>query len=601
MKYANRVKTTTTTVGIGNITVGAAATRYRPLSDLTIGSDKVVIMIEDESGTDWELSECTILSATTFSRDTVIHGSAGPGVKVNFSAGTKTVICTVAAVQLDGFLTEVSLGALSQPLPAYLGANSAGTPGNTDLFAVARGGALLGATFTAVATAVHQLWTSSLETQVAIASTASLPLDFSVHNRRRLVCTATPSAITAPTLFATVGNGFSCKISNLSGVDITLTGITVRPSGSVIPNGASADVYATGGSIYADLYGIAAAAVAAVAPGQVTGLTAGTATESTQPLTWAAPATGTAPFTYKVEVSADSGTIWATAAAAVSGATAYTVTGRTASTSYQYRVSATNSAGTGLASAIVTASTAAAAATVPGQVTGLVAGTSTDTTQPLSWTAVSGATGYKVERSAAAANIWAVVVANTGSTGTTYTVTGLTASTSYDYRVSAINGAGTGPVSATVTKSTAAASGGGIAPFTATAKANFPLTLGPAASDYMWHDITTNGSPTITAVVFAVSTSNTIAPTTSIAQGTTPKGKWMGAAENYSGGTNWLIMNTQIISYSEAATDYYFWIRVTDSAGGVYWFCHTAPISIGTGVANTFTSTTTPTPQVVGA
>lgn len=93
----NRVKTTTTTTGTGNITVSAtAAARCLPLSSIATGK-QVAMMIEDEAGTDWELSLCTILTTTTFSRDTVLNGSAGAGTKVNFAAGTKTVFATMDA------------------------------------------------------------------------------------------------------------------------------------------------------------------------------------------------------------------------------------------------------------------------------------------------------------------------------------------------------------------------------------------------------------------------------------------------------------------------------------------------------------------------
>ncbi|MBD8531493.1 MULTISPECIES: hypothetical protein [unclassified Massilia] len=92
----NRIKTTTSTTGTGNITVSAgAAARCRPLSDIAVGR-QVAMMIEDESGSNWELSLCTILTATTFSRDTVLNGSNG-GSKVNFGAGTKTVFATMDA------------------------------------------------------------------------------------------------------------------------------------------------------------------------------------------------------------------------------------------------------------------------------------------------------------------------------------------------------------------------------------------------------------------------------------------------------------------------------------------------------------------------
>lgn len=100
----------------------------------------------------------------------------------------------------------------------------------------------------------------------------------------------------------------------------------------------------------------------AVAPGAVTGVTAGTATSTTQPLTWTAPTTGTTPFTYTVGFRLGSSTGAYTQAATNISGTSYTVTGLTASTAYDYSVTANNVTGTpGAAGLLGDASTAAGA------------------------------------------------------------------------------------------------------------------------------------------------------------------------------------------------------------------------------------------------
>lgn len=103
------------------------------------------------------------------------------------------------------------------------------------------------------------------------------------------------------------------------------------------------------------------------------------------------------------------------------------------------------------------------AATVPGAPTGLTLGTATATTQPISWTAPasnggSALTDYVVQYKENSSGTWLTFTDGVG-TGVSTTVTGLTASTSYDYRVAAVNVVGTSSYTATSTGSTAAADG----------------------------------------------------------------------------------------------------------------------------------------------
>ncbi|MEW1568003.1 glycoside hydrolase family 18 protein [Streptomyces sp. NPDC093509] len=88
----------------------------------------------------------------------------------------------------------------------------------------------------------------------------------------------------------------------------------------------------------------------------------------------------------------------------------------------------------------------------PAVPTGLKTGTVTSSSVGLSWTAVPGATGYVVYRDGTKIQT---------ATGTSATVSGLTASTAYSFQVTATNDAGESAKSATVTATTSAGSGGG--------------------------------------------------------------------------------------------------------------------------------------------
>ena len=195
-------------------------------------------------------------------------------------------------------------------------------------------------------------------------------------------------------------------------------------------------------------------------PGAPTSLTATASGTSTINLSWTAPADdgGTSISGYKIEVSSDGGTSWTELVAANTG-TSYSHTGLSAGTTRHYRVSAINSAGTGAASSTANATTDEAAPTVPGAPTGLTATASGRTRIDLSWTAPSdnggsAITGYKIEVSPNGDSNWTNRVANTGTTTTSYSHTGLSAGTTRHYRVSAINANGTGAASSTANATT---------------------------------------------------------------------------------------------------------------------------------------------------
>ncbi|MEU8654592.1 glycoside hydrolase family 18 protein [Streptomyces sp. NPDC048737] len=92
------------------------------------------------------------------------------------------------------------------------------------------------------------------------------------------------------------------------------------------------------------------------------------------------------------------------------------------------------------------------APTVPSAPAGLAVSATTSSSVSLAWNAVSGATGYNVHRDGTKV---------TAVTGTSATVTGLAAATSYSFQVTATNAAGESVKSAAVTGRTAATGGGG--------------------------------------------------------------------------------------------------------------------------------------------
>jgi predicted phage tail protein len=189
-------------------------------------------------------------------------------------------------------------------------------------------------------------------------------------------------------------------------------------------------------------------------PTAPTGL-AVTAGNSQATLSWTAP-TGViaqAPITdYREQYSSDNGTTWTPFTAAVSTATSATITGLTNGTAYRFRVAALNGVGTGDYTAASSAVTPTAG-TPPNAPTSLTA-TAGSAQIALSWTAPSAPgtnpiTSYTVEYTPAGG---AVQTVSTGSTSTSYTLTGLNNGTAYTVRVAAVSASGIGTYSGTVTR-----------------------------------------------------------------------------------------------------------------------------------------------------
>ncbi|GHV72835.1 hypothetical protein AGMMS49940_01370 [Spirochaetia bacterium] len=159
------------------------------------------------------------------------------------------------------------------------------------------------------------------------------------------------------------------------------------------------------------------------------GLSATAQSASAMAISWNA-VSGAA--SYKIYRLNSSSGAWTSVGA--SSTTAYSDAGLTANTMYYYTVSAVTGGGTeGTQSAAVSGTTTALAAP-----TGLSVTVQSSSGITVSWSAVTGASSYKIYRANSSSGPF------TGSIGisntTAFTDTGLTANTTYWYKVSAVNG-----------------------------------------------------------------------------------------------------------------------------------------------------------------
>ena len=100
VKFADRVKVSTSTTGTGTITLGSADTGYQTFSEGGIqDGDEVRYVIEHSNGTDWEIGSGVYThSGTTLSRATV-SSSSNSGSKISLS-GTSTVFISPSSADL---------------------------------------------------------------------------------------------------------------------------------------------------------------------------------------------------------------------------------------------------------------------------------------------------------------------------------------------------------------------------------------------------------------------------------------------------------------------------------------------------------------------
>ena len=200
--------------------------------------------------------------------------------------------------------------------------------------------------------------------------------------------------------------------------------------------------------------------------GNPTGLNASAITNTSANLGWAAVPNA---LSYDVDYKLSSSTVWTNAATATT-ATLVSISGLTQGTVYDWRVRATCSAGSGNYVAAQFTTTAPC-----GTPAGTGSSAITSSSATVSWSSLSGAISYAVDFKLNSSSTWTSATAST--TATSFNLTGLAASSLYDWRVNATCSNGTGAFAA--------------AQFTTTAVNTCPGT----------YDVSTNGTSSGAALI----------------------------------------------------------------------------------------------------
>ena len=163
-------------------------------------------------------------------------------------------------------------------------------------------------------------------------------------------------------------------------------------------------------------------------------------------LTWGAVSGATS---YNVQYKLSTATTWTTVTSATNSVA---LSGLTAASTYNFQVQAVCTTGTSAYS--TAASFTTASTTSCGTPTGLASSAITSTGATVSWTAVSGATSYSIQYKLSSATTWTTTTSTTNSKA----LTGLTASSTYNFQVSATCTSGTSAYSTAGSFTTSAAS-----------------------------------------------------------------------------------------------------------------------------------------------
>jgi fibronectin type 3 domain-containing protein len=210
---------------------------------------------------------------------------------------------------------------------------------------------------------------------------------------------------------------------------------------------------ATGGSTFSNT---ACGTTGASIPTAPTKLTVTSTTVSQINLSWTDQSTNEEGF--KIERAPGTTTTFAQIATVGAGVTTFSDTGLGAGLTFTYRVRAFSAGGDSAYSNTIAGTTDTKGTTAPSPPSNLVLSSSTTTQIVIGWTDNSGnEDGFKIERAPGTSSSFSEIE-TVGANVTTYANTGLTAGSTFTYRVRAFNSGGDSPFSNTIAGTTATAS-----------------------------------------------------------------------------------------------------------------------------------------------
>ncbi len=259
---------------------------------------------------------------------------------------------------------------------------------------------------TAPNTAVTYAGGSSQNITWSVASTTATPV--SCANVK--ISLSVDGGLTFPTILAASTANDGTEILTIPNTPTTSARIKVEAVGNIFFDISNADFTISAGT----------------SCGSPTGLTSSSITTSGATVSWTAVAGASS---YDVDYKLTSASTWTNAATATSG-TSVIISGLNSSTVYDWRVRTNCSSGSSAYTAAQFTTSGVAVCNAP---TGLASSAITTNSATVSWAAVSGAVSYGVDYKLTTSSTW--TSAATATTATSLSLSGLTASTVYDWRV----------------------------------------------------------------------------------------------------------------------------------------------------------------------